>query len=115
MVGSRRSIWRMTRSCTASKMSRFKVAPRPRSSNGPEPRFWQLVHLTAVRPGRDAHFVARLVAQDPPPRAIVDDDAAARSDCGLHPFARLVARDRHVDVHSVVERLGRIEVLHPNR
>src|SRR3954451_4259200 len=77
--------------------------------------FGQLVHLTAVRPGRDAHFVARFVAQDPPPGAVVDDDAAARSDCGLHPFARLVAPDRHVDVHSVVERLGRIEVLHPNR
>ena len=44
---------------------------------------------------------------------LVDDTAACGDRC-LEPRLDVLARDRHVDVHRVPQRLGLVEFLHPD-
>ena len=47
-----------------------------------------------------------------PPRL---DDPAARRQCCFEPHPDLLPCDRHIDVHRVPQRLGLVELLHPDR
>ena len=70
----------------------------------------------AVWPGADTDAVARAVGERPVRWCLrLVNDAAARSECRLEARRDVLARDLYVEMHRVPQRLGLVELLHPDR